>query len=50
MKPVQEAVMGDISERKYKILIVDDSESNRMILSEILNAEYDIIEADGGRI
>lgn len=33
---------------KYKILIVDDSEMNREILSEILNEEYDIIEAESG--
>lgn len=33
---------------KYRILIVDDSEMNREILSEILNEEYDILEADSG--
>ena len=33
---------------KYRILVVDDSEMNREILSEILNEEYDIIEADSG--
>lgn len=33
---------------KYKILIVDDSEMNRAILSEILSEEYEIIEADCG--
>lgn len=40
--------MGDISERKYKILIVDDSDTNRAILTEILSDEYDITEADSG--
>ena len=33
---------------KYRILVLDDSEMNREILSEILNEEYDIIEADSG--
>ena len=33
---------------KYRILVVDDSEMNREILSEILSEEYDIIEADSG--
>lgn len=31
-----------------KILIVDDSEMNREILSEMLGAEYEIIEAENG--
>lgn len=42
--------MGDISERKYKVLIVDDSETNRTILAEILSTEYNIIEADSGEM
>ncbi|MBU5482070.1 diguanylate cyclase [Blautia sp. MSJ-19] len=33
---------------KYRILIVDDSEMNREILSEILSEEYDIVEAESG--
>ena len=33
---------------KPRILVVDDSEMNREILSEILSEEYDIIEADSG--
>lgn len=42
--------MGDLSERKYKVLIVDDSKTNRTILAEILREEYDIIEADSGEM
>ena len=34
--------------KKQRILIVDDSEMNRIILSEILQDEYDIIEASTG--
>lgn len=34
-----------IRERREKILIVDDSEMNRMILSEILKNDFEIIEA-----
>ncbi|MGN0692959.1 MAG: hypothetical protein ACI4K7_11475 [Oscillospiraceae bacterium] len=37
-----------MSERKYKVLIVDDSETNRAILNEILCGEYIIAEADSG--
>lgn len=33
---------------KQKILIVDDSELNRTLLSEILSDQYDIIEAEDG--
>lgn len=40
--------MGDLSERKYKVLIVDDSETNRAILNEILSGEYIIAKADSG--
>ena len=35
-------------QNKPKILIVDDSEFNRVILKEILEETYEIIEADGG--
>ena len=31
---------------KQKILIVDDSEMNREILTDILEDQYDIIEAE----
>ena len=34
---------------KYKILIVDDSEMNREILSSILGDEFDILEAADGK-
>ena len=34
--------------RKEKILIVDDSEMNRAILSEILGDDYEILEAEDG--
>ncbi len=33
---------------KYKILIVDDSEMNRMLLSTILEDDYEIVEAENG--
>jgi len=33
---------------KSKVLIVDDSEMNRSILADILNDEYEIMEADDG--
>ena len=33
---------------KQKILIADDSEMNRAILTEMLDAEYEIIEAEDG--
>lgn len=35
-------------EKKQNILIVDDSEMNRMILTEMLAQEYDILEAEDG--
>ncbi len=34
---------------KQKLLIVDDEEINRAILSEIFNHEYEILEADNGQ-
>ena len=49
LKGQQESVNNNGSKAyKYRILVVDDSEMNREILSEILNEEYDIIEADSG--
>lgn len=32
--------------KRRKILIVDDVESNRMILAEIFRAEYQILQAE----
>lgn len=40
--------MGILSKERYKVLIVDDSDTNRTILAEILRAEYEIIEANSG--
>lgn len=34
---------------KHKILIVDDAEFNRELLKEMLQDEYDILEADNGK-
>lgn len=34
--------------RKHKILIADDSEMNRSILADMLENEYDILEAENG--
>ena len=33
---------------RQKILIVDDSEMNRAILADMLDGEFDIIEAENG--
>ena len=33
---------------KQKILIVDDSEMNRSLLADILEEQYDVVEADNG--
>lgn len=49
LKEQQESANNNGSKAyKCRILVVDDSEMNREILSEILNEEYDIIEADSG--
>lgn len=49
LKKQQESANNNGSKAyKYRILVVDDSEVNREILSEILSEEYDIIEADSG--
>ena len=34
--------------KRYKALIVDDSEMNREILKEIMEGELDIVEMDNG--
>ena len=36
----------DLAGKKYRILIVDDSEINRTILEEIFGTEYEVIEAE----
>ena len=40
--------MNDKSKMKEKILIVDDSEMNRMILSDMLEEDFEILEAADG--
>ncbi len=40
--------MSKEQELKQKILIVDDSEMNRAILADMLESEYEIIEAENG--
>lgn len=40
--------MSRENDLRQKILIVDDSEMNRAILSEMLNDDYDIEEAENG--
>lgn len=40
--------MGILDQHKPRVLIVDDSEMNRNILSEMLGEEYEIMEAENG--
>ena len=40
--------MDDLKNVKQKILIADDSEMNRSILTDMLGEEFDIIEAADG--
>lgn len=40
---------GKRSSHKERVLVVDDSDINREILSGILKSEYDIIEAENGK-
>lgn len=40
--------MENKNEKKQKILIVDDSEMNRIFLTDILEGQYDITEAENG--
>ena len=42
------AAAGRHNASRYRILIVDDSEMNRMILSEMLKGEFEILEAENG--
>lgn len=44
----QEILLQDRDKTKLTILIVDDSEMNRCILSEMLGTDYDILEAVNG--
>ncbi len=37
-----------LADKKYNILIADDSEMNRSILADILENEYEILEAENG--
>ncbi|MGE4276228.1 MAG: diguanylate cyclase [Lawsonibacter sp.] len=41
--------MGKQQQLRQKILIVDDSEIDRSILADMLNGEFEIIEAEDGR-
>lgn len=36
-------------DKKYKILIVDDAQMNRMILADMLSEQYEILEASNGK-
>lgn len=38
-----------MNDKRFRVLIVDDSEINRAILKEILRADYDVLEAEGGQ-
>ena len=40
--------MSKEQKRRQKILIADDSEMNRSILADMLEEEFDIIEAENG--
>ncbi|MFR7384453.1 MAG: diguanylate cyclase [Anaerostipes sp.] len=45
----REAEDGSSVIDKQKILIADDSEMNRMLLAEMLNEEFEIVEAENGQ-
>lgn len=45
----EESSMDYRDRRKKKILITDDSEMNREILTEMLGQEYEIVETENGR-
>ena len=40
--------MNNAAEKNARILIVDDSEMNRDMLSDMLSDDYDIVEAANG--
>ncbi|WP_337376011.1 diguanylate cyclase [Clostridium sp.] len=46
--PEESVAAGRRNASRYRILIVDDSEMNRMILSEMLKGEFEILEAENG--
>ena len=46
--PEKIVAAGQRNASSYRILIVDDSEMNRMILSEMLKGEFEILEAENG--
>lgn len=46
--PELETTIAGKSKKKYRILIVDDSEINREILVEMLKDEFEILEAENG--
>ena len=48
--PEESVAAGRRNASRYRILIVDDSEMNRMILSEMLKGEFEILEAENGSV
>lgn len=48
--PEEIVAAGRRNASRYRILIVDDSEMNRMILSEMLKGEFEILEAENGSV
>ena len=42
--------MNEKMKNKERILIVDDSEMNRMILADMLEDQYEILEAGQGEL
>lgn len=46
--PEEIVAAGRRNASRYRILIVDDSEMNRRILSEMLKGEFEILEAENG--
>lgn len=46
--PEEIVAAGRRNASRYRILIVDDSEMNRMILSEMLKGEFEILEPENG--
>ena len=48
--PEEIVAAGRRNASRYRVLIVDDSEMNRMILSEMLKGEFEILEAENGSV